>query len=280
MTAASEIVSSEGLDGLTMQAVADRVDCAVGTIYTYFASKSSLLTALQIAAIETLGASFRLSRGMWEEELAASELDESTRALVRLLAFGQLFASAPSLHPREFELLQFLLSTPKRTTSDEDARRVLPYALGLINEFRTLIEAAVENDALRPDTHQISAEDYSLGRTIRWAGALNGALLVSNVADVPPEDGADGPDLAAFARELVDGPTLALLLARDLLAGWGAPADRLEAAEAFVEDLRDADRLAVQAVERKTDLDGDGLVDPDLDDQLDDQLAEPAERSD
>ena len=240
MSAASEIVSTEGLDGLTMQAVADRVECAVGTIYTYFDSKSSLLTALQIAAIETLGASFRRSRAMWDEELAEGEVDEQTTALVRLVAFGHLFTSAPTLHPREFELLQVLLSTRRRETSDEDARQVLPHALGLINEFRLLIEAAVEVDALRAEASGASVEDHSLARTVAWAGALNGALLVSNVATVPGDEGA-----AAFIGDVFDGRQLALRVGRDLLAGWGAPAAPLAAAEAFVEQLRERGRIAV-----------------------------------
>jgi len=246
MTAASEIVSSEGLDGLTMQSVADRVDCAVGTIYTYFDSKSSLLTALQISAIETLGASFRHSRDLWEEELAASDLDEGTRALARLVAFGHLFTAAPSMHPREFELLQMLLSTRRRETSDEDARRVLPYALGLINEFRLMIEAAVEQGALRPDEAN-PADDQSLSRTVRWAGALNGALLVSNAAAVPGGDAPQPIDPDVLTGGLLDGRVLALHLARDLLAGWGADPQALAAAEDFVRQLAARDRLAVAA---------------------------------
>lgn len=40
MTASMEILAQEGVEGLTMMAVAERVGCAVGTIYTYFDSKS------------------------------------------------------------------------------------------------------------------------------------------------------------------------------------------------------------------------------------------------
>lgn len=258
LSAAAEIVSSEGLDGLTMQAVAERVDCAVGTIYTYFDSKSSLLTALQIAAIETLGTSFRRSRAQWEELLVDSDLDEPTRALVRLVAFGHLFTDAPSLHPREFELLQVLLSTRRRETSDEDAGRVLPYALGLINEFRILIEAAVESGALESDDPDGSIGDHSLSRTVRWAGALNGALLVSNAAAVPSESespaelsGTGAP--VTVAGGVFDGRVLARQLAADLLAGWGAERERLAAATAIVDELRATNRLAVP---------GDPLVEP------------------
>ena len=254
MSAASEIVSTEGLDGLTMQAVADRVDCAVGTIYTYIDSKSSLLTALQIAAIETLGTSFRRSRALWDEDLAMADLDEATVALVRLVAFGHLFTNAPTLHPREFELLQVLLSTRRRETSDEDAQKVLPYAVGLINEFRLLIEAAVELGALRAERKDGTFDDHSLGRTVAWAGALNGALLVSNVATVPTE----GDDSAGLLGDIFDGRTLALRVGHDLLAGWGAPAEPLAAAERFVQQLRDAGRIAVSGA---PEVGEDGTVD-------------------
>lgn len=241
MAAASEIVSSVGLDGLTMQAVADRVDCAVGTIYTYFNSKSSLLTALQIAAIDVLGRSFRLSSATWEEEIDAAGLDEPTAALVRLVAFGHLFTNAPELHPREFELLQVLLSTRRRETSDEDAQQVLPHALGLINEFRVLIEAAVEAGALDAEPPRGTLEDHSLSRTVRWAGSLNGALLVSNVAAVPVEN--DDSEAESAMGGLFDGRRLATLVAHDLLIGWGADHARLDHAEDFVRDLMDRGRL-------------------------------------
>jgi len=169
------------------------------------------------------------------------------------VAFGHLFTSAPTLHPREFELLQVLLSTRRRETSDEDAQRVLPHALGLINEFRLLIEAAVAVGALRGEEQDGSFDDNSLGRTIAWAGALNGALLVSNVATVPTED----QDLALMG-DIFDGRRLALRVGRDLLAGWGAPAEQLAAAEEFVQQLRDADRIAVSGAAEVAE---DGTVD-------------------
>src|SRR5690606_10907339 len=157
-----------------------------------------------------------------------------------------LFTAAPSMHPREFELLQMLLSTRRRETSDEDARRVLPYALGLINEFRLMIEAAVEQGALRPDEAN-PADDQSLSRTVRWAGALNGALLVSNAAAVPGGDAPQPIDPDVLTGGLLDGRVLALHLARDLLAGWGADPQALAAAEDFVRQLAARDRVAVAA---------------------------------
>ena len=92
MSAATDIVTEEGLHGLTMQAVAERVGCAVGTIYTYFDSKSALLSALQVSAIQILMASYHEAAEMWEAELAESDLrkrDALASALEMHLDFGR-----------------------------------------------------------------------------------------------------------------------------------------------------------------------------------------------
>jgi len=230
MAAATEIISETGSDGLTMQAVADRVDCAVGTIYTYFPSKTALLGELQISAIDTLKASFELSSGVWDEELAAARVDETVASLVRLVAFGHLFTAGPILHPREFELLQMLLSTRRRGVPSDEGRPVLPHAFELISEFLLLIDRAVDVGVL---TTQGDAFELSLSRTLRWAGGLNGALLVSNTS----------PDAQMLTVDQLDGRMLALQLADDLLRGWGAPPLTLATANDFVADLGTRGRL-------------------------------------
>ena len=50
--AAMDIVSRDGLRSLTMLRLADEVDAAVGTVYTYFPSKGALIGELQREAIE------------------------------------------------------------------------------------------------------------------------------------------------------------------------------------------------------------------------------------
>jgi hypothetical protein len=111
----------------------------------------------------------------------------------------------------------------------------------LINEFRVLIEAAIDAGVLTDGVPEGGIRDHSLSRTVRWAGGLNGALLVSNAATVPTAD----PTGALLVPELFDGRVLALQLAEDMLLGWGAPPERLDAAKAFVDELRARDLLAV-----------------------------------
>lgn len=234
LTAATEIISESGLGGLTMQSVAERVDCAVGTIYTYFASKSALLAELQVEAIKTLSSSVDRSREMWDEEIDAAGLDPASAALVRLVAFGHLFVAGPELHPREFELLQVHISSRKRELTDEDTPAVVPHALSLLAQLHMLIEDALEAGALSTRA-ELGAVDpqQTLRRTLRWVGGLNGALLVSNATANP----------AWLTEEELDGRPLAIALAQDMLLGWGAPPLTLASANEFVRNLAARDRL-------------------------------------
>ena len=94
MAAATDIVTNDGLHGLTMKAVAERVGCAVGTIYTYFNSKSALLSALQVSAIQTLMDSYHEAAEIWEETL--HPLSDSGWAPLRgLLTERWHFVQAP-----------------------------------------------------------------------------------------------------------------------------------------------------------------------------------------
>jgi AcrR family transcriptional regulator len=234
LTAATAIISESGLGGLTMQSVAERVDCAVGTIYTYFSSKSALLAELQVEAIKTLSSSIERSREVWEEEIEAAGLDPASAALVRLVAFGHLFVAGPELHPREFELLQVHISSRKRELTDEDTPAVVPHALSLLAQLHAMIEDALEVGALstRAELGPVDAQQ-TLRRTLRWVGGLNGALLVSNATANP----------AWLSEEELDGRPLAIALAQDMLLGWGAPPLTLASANEFVRNLAARDRL-------------------------------------
>jgi len=225
LAAAGELVGEHGLDGLTMQAVADRVDCAVGTIYTYFASKSSLVAALQTAALQTLMTTYHRCAEQWDQALAEADTDESVASLVRIMAFGQLFVAGAHIHPREFELLQLTITARDQTTTSEDRLAVLPHVLAILAEARVLIDAAMEGGALAP----VSARsgDDSLRRTLRWAGGLEGAYMIGNNGNPAlPE-----PD--AF-----DAGALAQMLTEDVLLAWGAPSRTLEIAVERLERLR------------------------------------------
>ncbi|MFM7508312.1 MAG: TetR/AcrR family transcriptional regulator [Actinomycetota bacterium] len=214
LDAASELVASTGVDGLTMQAIADRVDCAVGTIYTYFPSKSALLAALMSNAVRDLMTTFESTTTTWESTLHPAETPVGS--LERVLGFTWLFVESRTTHPNEFEFLQMLVTTPENLIDPADVVAVLPDSLEFLGAVQDLLARAVAAGALAPAT----GEDDDLRRTLRWTGAIHGALLVSNVASVSGLPEADAYDAHVLTQQVT----------ADLLTAWGAQPDQLRAA--------------------------------------------------
>lgn len=227
MAAASEILADRGVDGLTMQAVAERTDCAVGTIYTYFASKSALLVELQISAIGTITESIELSRELWEREIDVAGLGPIEAALFRLVAFSHLFTSGGVLFPREFELLQILISSHVRPEAPEDGQRVLPHAFALIMSVAQLVDDAAELGAIDALPGEEDHTRELMLRTFVWAGGMNGALLASNATG----------DADWLPADLLDGRMLARQLSNELMLGWGADRACLERVSALAAQI-------------------------------------------
>ncbi|MCU1350913.1 MAG: Transcriptional regulator, TetR family protein [Acidimicrobiales bacterium] len=208
------IVAADGLRALTMQRLADELDCAVGTVYTYFPSKGALVAELQREAIERLTTSYDIIRVVSDDELAHWP-DERAVAVARLVLFGRFWIASVDQLPREAALLHSLISEPESLVPPEEHHRVLPAALQLLDRARSCVEAAEAAGAIEVDD--------SMSVVIRWAAALTGTLQTSNLAPLNPE---------AF-----DGPRLAGQVLRDLLLGWGAPSTLVDRGTAHADAL-------------------------------------------
>jgi AcrR family transcriptional regulator len=219
---AADLVEELGPDGLTMAALAEAADHAPSSLYTYFPSRSALLASLQQEALRVLGDVAVGALARWDADLV--DLDESTAALTRLVAFSRLFLAAPENHPREFRLQQRLLVT-EGVEDTADAAGVVPHAMAVLDTPRRLLAAAVEAGALAP--HDAVADpldqplDGALVRTFAWMVALNGALLVDGLGVGVPTTGA------LLGREIT----------ATLLRGWGAGATVLAEATARADRL-------------------------------------------
>jgi AcrR family transcriptional regulator len=222
LAAAQAIVSEDGLDGLTMQRMADRLDCAVGTIYTYFPSKSALLAELQRTAIEKLTASYLLLRADLDRLLAADEPSERIRRLARLVAVGRFWAATTESLPQEAQLMQMLMAASGEVMSTEDGSRVLPAAARHLDLTRAVIDEAQDGGVID--------DGDAWSRVVAWLAAVNGVVQVSR--------------LAMWDAELLDGARLAALLSHDLVLGWGASTDELARAETHILRLEGRGPLA------------------------------------
>lgn len=215
LAAADALIAEEGLAGVTMQRVADRLDCAVGTLYLYFPSKSALVAALQGEAIETLRTSYEAARHGWDEYLADAGLEADLASLVLLAAFGGHWVAASVVFADEFHLQRALLADKVDFAATEAVRDVLPVLGRLLDHPAGLLAAAAASGVLTPEDPQ--------ARALRWIAALNGVLLLDHLAPVD--------------RHLFRAQHLARMLTHDLLTGWGADRADVEVAAAHVERL-------------------------------------------
>ena len=210
LATAKRIVAAEGLDALTMQRLATELDCAVGTAYTYFPSKSALVAELQADAIETLAGSYLLFR----ERFDAGDATGRVAALAHVVGFGRFWIATFDTFPDEARLLQLLMAEPSMTLiADDDLSRVVPSAMRLLDHARTAIARAATVGAVE--------EGDAMERSVRLAAALNGVLLLDRLVRV------DG--------ELFDGTRHGCDLLSELLRGWGADVDELRTASALID---------------------------------------------
>lgn len=220
---AMAIVSDEGLDALTMQRIADELDCAVGTIYTYFPSKGALVAEVQREAIERLTASYLTIRAETDRLLEVEGVSAGVGALTRLVGMGRFWIATPAAFPQEAQLMQLLMSEQREVMATSDTGRVLPAALRHLDLARALLADAVDRRALDP-------ADSDWERVVTWLAAINGVVQVSR--------------LATHDAELFDGERLAARLNLDLLRSWGADPRALTRADAQIDRLSSRVALA------------------------------------
>ncbi len=219
---AADLVERDGVDGVTMTALAEAADYAPASLYTYFPSRSALLAALQQQALGTLALVGDDATAAWRTRLDGT--DPALDSLVLLWGFADLFLHAPQRHPREFRLQQQLLVTPGAESLD-DAATVVPAAMAVLDLPRQLLSEAAASGALEapaPAEDPIGSPfDGDLLRTFAWIVALNGALMIDGLSTGAPSTGA------ALGGEITSA----------LLRGWGADPLRSAAARARAAEI-------------------------------------------
>jgi len=204
---ALDIVSREGLEGLTLQRLATETDYAVGAMYRYFRSKDALVAAMQCRVLESIDA--RLARAQSLVEHATSRATASeVLPLAQLVAAADLYRMLPSLDPAGFRLLGLTVGDPRELLSMEEGQSVMRATWPLLSRIARLFAFAADAGALRDG-------DASERAVVLWS-ALHGVLSLRKLArfDVVPID----PD--RLGRELTTS----------LLLGWGASPEVLDEA--------------------------------------------------
>lgn len=222
LSTALRIVTEEGLPALTMQGLADELDCGIGTLYRHFPSKGVLIAELQREALDIINMSFRLSQAHLDELAEARGMgDQKFLTLARSVAAARFWVSAERVYPQEIDLSRRMFIDPSIRMTDDDAGRVVPTALRLLDLARQLLDDAVDAGSLR--------EGVSVQRAIIIIAGTTGVLMTSG--------------LGRWDADLFNGQALANVLVEDLFRGWGADPEHLAVVDGLINELSDREHL-------------------------------------
>ncbi len=222
LATALRIVMADGLQGLTMQRLADEIGCGIGSLYRHFPSKDALIAELEREALDIVNTSFQLSQSHVDEVLAKRGIDHTGLvALARVVAATRFWIAAETVFPQEIELSRRMFTDPDLHMDEGDVARVLPAALRLLDMARQLFEDANTAGALR--------EGPAVQRAIVLVAGTTGVLMTSG--------------LGRFDESLFDGRVLASLMVHDLFLGWGADPEELTVVEDLISTIAEHGQL-------------------------------------
>ena len=206
-----ELIEMGGIEGLTLQRLAESLGYVTTAIYRYFESKDALIAALQRKTIGDLQVYFE--QQVAKQVAALDHTVDQTRCLAAILATAQLYLGLPSAQPRAWHLIATLLGDPRLLLSDDESRRAAPALGAFLGGIEVLFATAANEGSIRPGDAR--------HRTLMFWAALHGALCVSKVHRI--------------AGNLPSAHLIGLEAVRGLLISFGATTARLSAAARALE---------------------------------------------
>lgn len=174
LAAAADIFEAEGIDGLTIRAVAQAVGYSPGALYEYFDSKEAILIALYFGGTDGLGAHC---------ERAVAALPPEATALDGMMALGHAYRTYALAHPDLYRLVFGGFKTPPQAPpvgceGDEDETG----GFGTLAEVAARGVTAGELADLPPAVIAVTA----------WA-AVHGFVSLEVTGHITGGDGPGGP---------------------------------------------------------------------------------------
>jgi len=201
-----DLILEEGLAGLTVQGLADRMDWSIGALYRYFPGKDALLVAAQRRVIEELHSDIKRdidALGLADEPLAC------------VLASTRRFRRFALEQPARFHLISAVLADPRPLVSNEHVGELA----GLLRALLATVDEQLEN-AVRAG--QLEVGESAQRTILLWAG-LHGLLQFSK--------------LGRLEARLRQTTVLAETIVDDLLRSWGASSKGLAGAHMLLLEL-------------------------------------------
>ncbi len=197
LDAAMAMVIDGGLESLSVNQLAKRIDFTPGALYRYFDSKEALLSALTTELLDALR----------EKLTKAADLVDPTDGVAQIYAICAAYRAFTRDAPHRFGMLSMMLAVPKTVFARDDiAKPTMDAMAGALDPLaQALSVAAIDNAAQR-------------GITL-FAG-LQGVFSLHKQARRAP----DAFDLDALAEEMIG----------TLLRGWGVSPEAIAGARAHV----------------------------------------------
>jgi AcrR family transcriptional regulator len=115
---AMDLVTQDGVDGLTMSAVAYRVGCAVGALYRYFPTKQDLVVALEKQALVDYARFFEYELHLYSGGKGPA------RDLSLVFAAARAYFQHAEREPNAHRMLDLFLSSFETMLDEAQARSV------------------------------------------------------------------------------------------------------------------------------------------------------------
>lgn len=212
LDAAEQLLDEHGLDAITQQALAARLDWTVGALYRYFPSKDAILEALAGRVLDAYADGI-------EAAMARVHEGEAHAPLVRVILGCRAYVAHSVARRAHFRLAHTLMVVPQVLLPPAERAVAMAPVYRVLGAVGTALADGRSDGDLTLDGSPAQAT------VVLWSG-LTGALQMSKL-------GAQDP-------HLVPADALPERMLRTLLAAWACPAT-LDAA------LRRADVLSKEA---------------------------------
>ena len=155
---ARQMIVKRGVGGLSIRALADRIDYTPGALYKYFDSKDNLIDAVRAEAFEQLNS------------FIATRIQSASSAAEMLLSGGLAYIEYAGLHPQEY-FLMFNMESSKATSGEQ--RDIAMRSLLQIVKF-----GLAQGEFLAQDDYDAAAIAYHCWATVHGIASLQTTILL------------------------------------------------------------------------------------------------------
>jgi AcrR family transcriptional regulator len=213
---AMELVVEGGIEGLTIQGIGRKMDCAVGALYRYFASKDVLLAELQCRVINEYHDALSGSLDRYDS-------DHPNDPLGALVLVARHYGHYLSENPAHFRLISLALSDSKHLLPGSEGMKVMAAVQPILGLITQIIERAQKTVFHKGDAAE---------RTVVFWACVQGVMQMKK--------------LERFAPQQLNNERLLTQTLSTFLSAWGVAEDDLANALALGKGVPHSLLLAAQ----------------------------------